>query len=102
MEAYKIFVVEDDRFYAEMLAYHLSLNPDYQVQTYFNAKDCLSNLHMKPDLITLDYSLPDKNGGEVLKKIKETNQEIQVIIISGQEDVAVAVDLLKRGLMIIS
>jgi two-component system response regulator AtoC len=97
MEPYKIFIVEDDRFYAEMLSYHLSLNPDYEVKTFFNGKDCLTNLYQKPDVITLDYSLPDKNGGEVLKKIREVDNEVQVIIISGQEDVGIAVDLLKKG-----
>jgi DNA-binding NtrC family response regulator len=97
METFKLFVVEDDRFYAEMLAYHLSLNPDYEVKIFYNAKDCLAQLHQKPDVITLDYSLPDKNGAEVLKKIKEANNEIQVIVISGQEDVGVAVGLLRQG-----
>lgn len=97
MESFKLFVVEDDRFYAEMLAYHLSLNPDHEVKVFYNARDCLANLHQKPDVITLDYSLPDKNGAEVLKKIQEANSDIQVIVISGQEDVGVAVGLLREG-----
>jgi len=33
-----------------------------------------------------------------LKKIKEYNKDIEVIIISGQEDVATAINLLKNGL----
>lgn len=94
---FKIFILDDDVWYSELLEYHLSLNPDYELKKFHSAKDCLSNMYQRPSVVTLDYSLPDKNGDEVLKKIKEQNPDTQVIIISGQEDVATAVDLLKKG-----
>lgn len=97
MGIYKIFIVEDDKWYAELLSYHLSLNPDYKVVTYCNAQDCLANLSAKPDLITVDFSLPDLQGDELLKKIKNYDPSIPVIIISAQEEVSVAVNLLKMG-----
>jgi DNA-binding NtrC family response regulator len=75
----------------------LQLNPDYEVHTFENAKDCLNNLHKKPDLITIDYSLPGMNGTELIKKIKEIDEQIQLIVISGQEDLSTAIDLLKLG-----
>ena len=94
---FKIFILDDDVWYSELLEYHLSLNPDYELKKFHSAKDCLASLYERPNVITLDYSLPDKNGDEVLKSIKEQNPDTQVIIISGQEDVATAVDLLKKG-----
>ena len=94
---FKIFILDDDVWYSELLEYHLSLNPDYEIRKFHAAKDCLANLYERPNVITLDYSLPDKNGDEVLKNIKEQAPDTQVIIISGQEDVATAVDLLKKG-----
>jgi two-component system, NtrC family, response regulator AtoC len=94
---FKIFILDDDIWYSELLEYHLSLNPDYALYKFHSAKECLTSLHEKPNIVTVDYSLPDSNGKEVLKKIKEFNPDIQVIIISGQEDVATAVDLLKDG-----
>ena len=97
MSAFKIFVVEDDPFYGEMLKYHISLNPDYIVEKFETGKDCLNNLYKNPSVISLDYSLPDMSGLEVLKKAKEYNPEIPVIIVSGQEDVSTAVNLLKEG-----
>ena len=57
----------------------------------------MANLHNKPNLITIDYSLPDTNGEELYKKIKEINHDIPVIVISGQDDVSTAVSLLKQG-----
>ncbi len=97
MSNYKIFVVEDDPMYARILGYHLSQNPDYEVETYESGKACLSNLYKNPDLITLDYSLPDLSGLEILTKIKEFNNDLPVIIISGQSDINTAVNLLKEG-----
>jgi len=93
----KIFVVEDDPWYSELLVYHLSLNPDYQIQSYGTGKDLLDHMHEKPDVITLDYTLPDTNGAQMLKKIQSINPEVPVIMLSGQNDVGTAVNLLKEG-----
>ncbi len=94
---FKIFVVEDDDWYNRLLVHNLSLNPDYEVISFFNGHDCLANLHKEPDLITLDYRLPDLNGIEILKAVKKENSDIQVILISEQSDIEVVVDLLKEG-----
>ncbi len=96
-ESFSIFVVEDDEFYSEVLEYHLSLNPDVTVTKFTNAKEFLKNLDKNPDAITLDYSLPDMSGEEVLRKIKEYNSEIPVVMVSGQEDIKTAITLLKDG-----
>ncbi len=96
-KAFKIFVVEDDEWYRRLLVHNLSLNPDYEIQAFETGKDCLNNLHQHPDVITLDYRLPDMKGLEVLKQIKEIDEDIQVILISEQDDIEVVVDLLKHG-----
>ena len=98
MEPYKIFIVEDDPWYGEILEYHLSLNEDYLITRFTTGKECLANLHKKPDLITIDFSLPDFTGDKLYQKIKETDNSIPVIAISGQEEIAVAVNLLKMGI----
>jgi len=96
-ETFKIFIVEDDTWYGSMLQHYLSLNPEYEVKRFESPTDFFSQLHHNPNVVTLDYSLPDCDGAEVLKKIKETNPDTRVIIISGQEDVATAINLLKNG-----
>lgn len=97
MIPYSIFIVEDDPWYGEILSYHLGLNPDYKVSRFTTAKECLSKLSSKPDLITIDFSLPDMQGDELFKKIREVIPHVPVIIISGQEEISVAVNLLKMG-----
>ncbi len=92
-----IFVVEDDEFYSGLLVHFLSLNPDHQVKKFNSGKTFLASLHEKPDIVTLDYSLPDATGDQLLAQIKELSPDTQVIIISGQGDIKVAIDLFKKG-----
>jgi two-component system, NtrC family, response regulator AtoC len=97
LDPLKIFIVEDDVLYCAMLEYHLSLNPEFQVSIFHDAKSFLNALYQKPDVVTLDYSLPDMNGDAVLKEIKERSPETKTVIVSGQEDIKIAIDLLKKG-----
>ena len=93
----KIFVVEDDHFYGQLLKHHLSSNPDNEVILFKSGKACLENLYQKPDVISLDYMLPDISGKECFEKIKAEFPDLPVIIVSGQEDVKTALDMLKAG-----
>lgn len=97
MANFKIFIVEDDPWYGELLEYHLSLNSDYQITRFTCGKEVLNQLHLKPDLITVDFSLPDYKGDELYTKIKTINNQIPVVIISAQEEINIAVKLLKMG-----
>jgi DNA-binding NtrC family response regulator len=96
-EPFKIFVVEDDPAYTKFLQYVLSLNPDFDIHPFFNATTALEHLHENPSLITLDYTLPDARGEEVLQTIRQLAPNIPVIIISAQEKIGTAVELLKLG-----
>jgi len=93
----KIFVVEDDPAYTKFLKYVLGLNPDYEVEYYTTGKDCVENLYKNPAIITLDYSLPDAGGEKVLGQIRSHDPNINVIIVSAQEKIHTAVELLKSG-----
>jgi DNA-binding NtrC family response regulator len=97
METFKIFVVEDDFLYAKVLSYHLSQNPDYEVTVFNSGKELLANLYKGVSAISLDYNLPDMSGFEVLKRIREFDPELPVVIVSGQQDISTAVELLKKG-----
>lgn len=92
-----IFVVEDNEWYNRLLRHHLNMIEDYDVRGFLSGKEFLSHLHERPDIITLDYRLPDIKGSELLKRIREFDEGIEVIIISEQADVQTAVDLLREG-----
>lgn len=97
MKQLQISIIEDNEWYADLLEYHLQLNPDYSVKKYFTGEDFLKNLHQKPDVITLDYSLPDIKCELLMKKVREQLPSVPIIIISAQEDINTAIDLLKKG-----
>ena len=92
-----IFVVEDDPMYQRMVKYVMELNPDHEVHVFATGEECIQSLHLNPAIISLDYTLPDITGGEVLKKVKDYNKDISVIILSSQQDVSTAVKLLREG-----
>ncbi len=97
MDDFKIFIVEDDPFYGKILEHHLSLNPQCKVFRYTTGSEFLNNLHLKPNLIIIDFSLDDVTGDVLLKKVSEANSNIPIIIISAQENITVAINLLKMG-----
>lgn len=93
---YKIFVVEDNIIYAQILKKQL-VDDGYQVKMFHNGRDFLAHLDENPDVVTLDYTLPDMTGHEVLTKIQKRKPETNVIIISAQENITTAIELMKIG-----
>lgn len=84
---YKILVVDDEQRMVRFI--QLNLEQDgFEVITAYNGKDALEQVRTQlPDLILLDIMMPDINGFEVLKKIREVNN-VPVIMLTakGEED----------------
>ena len=98
----QIFIVDDNEMFAQMLNDHLSENPEFSVSVFKTGEDCLKNLFQNPDLIILDYYLNDESkdaadGLEILSEIKEHNEKIHVIMLSGQEHYGIALQTIAKG-----
>lgn len=93
----RIFILEDDPIYQRLVKYVMGINPDHEVTVFNTGMSLLQHIDEKPDIISLDYSLPDMDGEEVLRKIKQLCPESFIIILSGQIDVPTAVRMLKMG-----
>lgn len=96
-QTFRIFVIEDNLIQQRLIQYAMELNPDHQVHTFGTGQECIDNLHLNPEIISLDYNLPDMRGEAVLAHIKKYNKNIRVIILSGQQEVDTAIDLLRKG-----
>lgn len=96
--AFSIYVVEDDEWYRKLLVYTLELNPDFAVKAFEDGESLLAAVKADPpQVLTLDYRLPDTNGEELLKKIVTVSPNTKVIVISEQSEIETAVNLLKLG-----
>ncbi|HRB41078.1 MAG TPA: sigma 54-interacting transcriptional regulator, partial [Bacteroidia bacterium] len=93
----KIFIVEDDAMVATLIRQSLSKNPDFEIQHFESAEECLNNLHLNPDIVTIDYHLPGMNGVGLMRRIKDYNASIMCILVSGQDSLEVVVDSYKSG-----
>ena len=97
-----IFVVDDDKMYATMLADHLEEKGKYTIRTFATGEDCLAHLGENPDFIILDYYLDSevpgaKNGLEILKEIKKVDEDTKVIMLSSQEHYGIALQTIAKG-----
>ncbi len=90
-----IFIVDDEQAISKLLSYWAKDKWKYQVETFANAEDALRNLGKKPDVILLDIMLPGMDGIETLKRIKQFDEHIPVIMLSAQGSIEVAVEALQ-------
>lgn len=93
----RIFVIEDDPTYTKFLKYVFDLNPDFEVHFFETGRAALDAMNLKPEVITLDYALPDMKGEEVLRELLDLDPQVSVIVVSAQERIGTAVEMLKLG-----
>ena len=93
----KIFIVEDDNFYAELIRTTLANDSFENVHHFSSGEDCLYHLNQQPDIIILDHMLGSMSGIHVLKEIKRISPSVQVIFLSAQNEMSVAINALKFG-----
>ena len=93
----KIFIVEDDSIYNKMITYILENDEDNDVYSFRTGKDCINNLSKEPQIVIVDYSLPDMDGYEVFQKISLESSNTKVIILFSHSEPGVASSLLNAG-----
>jgi DNA-binding NtrC family response regulator len=97
-----IFIVDDDVSYLHPLVFHLQRGVKYKIHCFTSGEECLSNIHLKPNIIILDYNLnpqlPNKlNGLDVLRQVKNMSPKTKVVMLSGRDEYQGVVDSLKLG-----
>lgn len=97
MSAKRIYIVDDEPSIAKLLELWVGKRWGYSVEVFANGTTFLERFIEPPDLVLLDIMLPDINGLDILKEIKQRNPEIPVIMLSAQESIDVALNTLKLG-----
>lgn len=81
----RIFVIEDDENIQEIVKLSLESN-GYQVILFDNAIDAIAAFHeFAPDLAIFDVMLPQMDGITAVKKIRETNTQVPILILSAKD-----------------
>ena len=93
----KILLVDDDTTFCLMLKTWLTKR-GFEVENAFSCREALAKLKgTKYDVVLTDLRLPDEDGIYLLKNIKASTPEVQVILMTGYADIQTAVLAMKLG-----
>ncbi len=96
----KILIIDDSAEDREVYRRYLNKQArfDYEIIEAESAEQGLEELEMSPDLILLDYLLPDGNGLEFLVELQSLKIKLPpIIMLTGAGNEAVAVEAMKNG-----
>ena len=94
---HKILVIDDDVSFCVMLKTFLE-RKGYQVTNAFNYQDAQQAVDKENfDVVLTDVRLPDSDGIELLKYIKNKSAQTQVILMTGYTEIKTAVNAMKLG-----
>jgi FixJ family two-component response regulator len=97
-----IFFVDDDKMILNLLEYTFKSRDGYKVKTFRTGEECLNSISERPSLIVLDHVFMVENsqfssGIEILKKLREINKVVPVIMLSGIDNNTITEEYLKNG-----
>lgn len=93
----KILVVDDDTAFCVMLKTFLQ-KKGFEVTNAFNAQEAEDVIKKQVfDIVLTDIRLPDSDGLQILRLVKETALDTQVILMTGYTDIKTAVNSIKAG-----
>jgi DNA-binding NtrC family response regulator len=94
-----LFIVDDNKIMVETMKQYLQsrFGRDINISTFNNGESCLAKVDKDTNIVILDYHMEGKNGLEVLKSIKTINPNTEVIMLSSNENMALAVETFRAG-----
>jgi len=97
MKNYSILCVDDDRNTVSALSLILKKS-GYNVYSALNGYDALKILEEEQvDIAIIDYKMPGMSGIDLLKKIKDLDYDVEVLILTGYGTIPNAVESIKLG-----
>ena len=95
---HSILVVDDDKNILKMIEINLRKERAYEIRTTSNGEACLNILKESlPDLVLMDIQMPGIDGIETLRRIKEMEPLVPVVMMSAHGTIEKAVQSMKLG-----
>ncbi len=97
-EKIRVLVVDDNEELVNIIKVYLQ-SRGYEVLVAHNAQEAMAHIESgkRIDVLLLDLLLPDVQGPELLKIIRDINQKIGIIVMTGLRDLNVAIEVMKSG-----
>jgi DNA-binding NarL/FixJ family response regulator len=94
-----LFIVDNNRLMVTDLKHYLQtrFGVSVNVSTFYDGESCLEKVDKDTNIVILDYFLQGKNGIEVLKSIKDINPKTEVIMLSSNESIVLAIESFRKG-----
>ncbi len=81
-EEIKILLVDDEKQFVDTLAERLAMR-GFSARVAYDGPQALKAVEEPTDVIVLDLRMPGMDGFEVLRSVKKSNPQVQVIILTG-------------------
>lgn len=96
---YKVLLVDDHKIIADGLTLFINNIGNYKVVGWAgNGEDALASAKsLNPDLVIMDYRLPDYDGIDLIPKFLEINANIKILILTSYEDADLVVRAINSG-----
>lgn len=93
----RVFVIDDDDIM--LLSCRRILEKDgYEVETFGNGLDGIRRLEeVRPQLLLVDLKMPELDGLQVIERVRATDPDIVIAVITGYATISTAVDAMKAG-----
>ena len=94
-----LFIVDDNLLMLTDLRNYLDnrFGKDLNITTFQTGAGVLKKVDGTTNIVILDYYLENENGNEILKSIKLINPKTEVIMLSGNEDMSIAIESFRKG-----
>ncbi len=94
----KTILVVDDAAFMRMMIRDILAREGYAIQEAVNGRDALEKYReSRPDLVTLDITMPEMDGIEALRAIKEIDPTARVLMVSAMGQQKLMFDALECG-----
>lgn len=94
----KIYILDDDRLFCTLLEANLGRSGEFETRIFQDPLECLEVMaEDEPDALLTDLYMPEIDGSEVVRRVRETSPHLPVFMLTGHGDIETAIEAMKAG-----